>query len=197
MKSPLRSVLVLAAVIVAALLVLAIACGGDEKEKTPTASPTTAAEKTPTAGETPEKTPKASTTAAAAETPEKTPAGEAGELPSIPTYPGATEVFSGTFDTGGAFPIPLGGDVPIKPEEFGNVQYTIYVTGDSLEGVVDFYKEEFKGWKEEGTFGLEAAGQKGEAVVWTKDDGNVAAWMGGFEEARGVTSFAIAMGARQ
>jgi hypothetical protein len=178
MKFPLRFVLILTAVVAATFLVLAIACGGDEKEKTPTASPTTAAEKTPTAGE----------------TPEKTPAGEAGELPSIPAYPGANEVFTGTFSTGEAFPFPLSEDVPIGPEEFGSVQYSVYQTSDSSEKVVDFYKEEFKGWKEEGSFGME--GQNGEVVVWSKDNGNVAAWMGVFED-EGGTSVVIAMGARQ
>jgi len=179
MKFPLRSVLILAAVIVAALLVLAVACGGEEEES-PKASPTVAAEKTPTAGE----------------TPEKTPAGEAGELPSIPAYPGATEVSSGTFDTGGAFPIPMTGDIPIEPGEFSNVQYSVYQTSDSSEKVINFYKKEFKGWEEEGSFSMEEVGQKGEVVVWSKDDRDVAAWMGVFEE-EGGTSVVIAMGARQ
>jgi len=191
--------LALVALVAATFLLLAVACGGDG-EKTPTASPTTTAAKTPTAGETPKKTPTAAAaeTPAAGETPEETPTGEAGGLPSIPTYPGATVVYSGTFSSGGTFPIPLGSDVTINPDEYGGIQYTIYETDDSLEWVIDFYKKELKDWKEEGTFSLEAvAEQKGKVVVWTKDNGNVAAWVGGFEEARGVTSFAIAVGARQ
>jgi hypothetical protein len=180
--------LALVAVVAAAFLLLAVACGGGEKES-PKASPTTTAAKTPTA---------ATKTPAAGETPEKTPAGEAGELSSIAAYPGAKEFYSGPFNSGEVFPIPLGSDVPISPDEYGGIQYTIYETSDSSEEVVGFYKEEFKDWKEEGTFDLEqVAGQKGEAVVWTKDDGKVAAWLGVFEEARGVTSFAIAVGARQ
>jgi hypothetical protein len=180
MKFPLRFVLILTAVVAATFLVLAIACGGDEKEKTPTASPTTAAEKTPTAGE----------------TPEKTPAGEAGELPSIPAYPGANEIFTGTFSSGGVFPIPLAGDAPMEPEDYGSVQYSVYQTSDSSEKVTNFYKKEFKGWEEEGSFSMEEVGQKGEVVVWSKDDRDVAAWMGVFEE-EGGTSVVIAMGARQ
>lgn len=184
MKSPLRFVLVLIAIIAAAFLVLAVACGGDEEES-PKASPTAAA-KTPTAttAETP----------AAGETPEKTPAGGAGEVPSIPTYPGATEVFSGTFDTGGAFPFPMSEDVPVDPEEFSNVQYTVYQTDASSDKIADFYKEEFKGWKDEGSFALE--GLNGEVMMWSKEDRNVVAWLAVFEEA-GATSLVIATGTRQ
>jgi hypothetical protein len=167
------------ALVAAAFLVLAVACGGDEEES-PKASPTTAAEKTPTAGE----------------TPEKTPAGEAGELPSIPAYPGAEGVFSGAFDTGGGFPFPLSEDIPIDPEEFGSAQYTAYKTSDSSGKVVDFYEKELKGWKEEGSFSTEQVGLNGEVVVWSKDNRNVAAWMGVFEE-EGETSVVIVMGARQ
>ena len=172
--------LALVALVAAAFLVLAVACGGDEEES-PKASPTTAAAKTPAAGE----------------TPEKTPTGEAGELPSIPTYPGAEGVFSGTFDTGAAaFPFPLSEDVPIDPEEFGSVHYTAYQTSDSFEEVVDFYEKELKGWKEEGSFSTKQVGLNGEVVVWSKDNRNVAAWMGVFEN-EGGTSVVIVMGARQ
>ena len=189
MKFPLRFVLILTALIAAAFLVLAVACGDDEEEA-PAASP--AAAETPEAGETPE----VGETPEAGETPEKTPTGEVGELPSIPTYPGATDVVSGTFTGAGAFPIPLVGDVPIGPEEFANVQYALYETSDSPEKVLDFYKEEFKGWKEEWTFSMEQLGQKGEVVVWSRDDQNMAAWLAAFEE-EGTTSVVIAMGAGQ
>ena len=178
MKFPLRLVLILTAVIAAALLVLAVACGEEEEEEAPTA--------TPAAAETPE----------AGETPEKTPTGEVGEVPSIPAYPGASEVFSGTFTGAGAFPIPLTGDIPIGPEEFASVQYTLYETSDSPEKVLDFYKNEFKGWKEEWTFSMEELGQEGEIAVWTKDEGNVAAWIAAFEE-EGTTSVVVAMGTGQ
>jgi len=174
MKFPLRFILILTAVIAAAFLVLAVACGGDEEEEGPAA------------GETP----------AAAETPEKTPEGEVGELPSIPAYPGAEEVSSGTFTGAGAFPIPLTGDIPIGPEEFAEVRYTFYETSDSSDKVSDFYEKEFKDWKEEWTFSMEELGQKGEVVVWSKDDQNIAAWMTAFEE-DGTTTVVIAIGGRQ
>jgi hypothetical protein len=203
MKSPLRFVLILTAITAAAFLVLAVACGGGGEKattasptataaKTPKASPTTTAAKTPAAAE----TPAAGETPAAAETPATTPAGAAGELPNIPAYPGATEVFTGTFNSGGAFPIPLSGDVPISPGDFGNVQYSVYQTSDSSDKVVDFYKTQFQGWKEEGTFDLSQSGQKGKVVMWTKDNRNVAAWMGAIEQGGG-TSVVVAMGARQ
>ena len=174
MKFPLRFVLILTAVIAAAFLLLAVACGGDEEEEGPAA------------GETP----------AAAETPEETPAGEVGELPSIPAYPGAEEVSSGTFTGAGAFPIPLTGDIPIGPEEFAEVRYTFYETSDSSDKVSDFYEKEFKDWKEEWTFSMEELGQKGEVVVWSKDDGNTAAWLAAFED-EGTTNVAVAVGTSQ
>jgi hypothetical protein len=173
MKFPLRFVLVLTAVIAAAFLVLAVACGGDDEEG-------------PAAGETP---------AAAEETPEVPGPSDGGELPDIPAYPGAEEVFSGTFTGAGAFPIPMVGDGGLAPDEYGAIQYTMYETSDSPEKVLDFYKKEFKGWKEEWTFGMEELGQ-GEIVVWSKDDGNTAAWLAAFED-EGTTSVVVAMGARQ
>ncbi|MCJ7509604.1 MAG: hypothetical protein MUP14_01770 [Dehalococcoidia bacterium] len=185
MKFPLRSVLVLTAVIVAAFLVLAVACGGGEKES-PKASPTTTAAKTPTAT--------AAKTPAAGETPEKTPAGGAGEAPNIAAYPGATEVFTGTFDTGGTFPFPLSEDMPVNPEDFGNVQYTLYQTNDSSQNVLDFYKKELKDWKQEGSF--EVGGMTGEIMMWSRDDGKDIVWLAAFDEGGG-TSVVVATGVHQ
>jgi hypothetical protein len=179
MKLPLRFVFVLTAVIAAAFLVLAVACGGDDEEGP-------AAGETPAVGETP----------AAAETPEETPAGEAGELPDIPAYPGATEVSTGTLTGAGGFPIPMLGDSGIDPEDYGSVQYTTYQTSDSSGDVVDFYKDEFSDWTEEWSFNLEQAGENGEIVVWSKDGGDFAAWMAATED-EGTTSVVVAMGASQ
>jgi hypothetical protein len=186
MKLSLRFVLVLMAIMAAAVLVLAVACGGDDEEEGPAAGETPAAAETPAAGETP----------AAAETPERTPAGEAGELPDIPAYPGATESFSGTFTGGGTFPIPMMGGEGIDPEDYGSVQYTMYETSDSFGDVVDFYKDEFSDWKEVWSFNMEQAGEKGEIVVWSKGGGDLAAWMAATED-EGTTSVIVAMGARQ
>jgi hypothetical protein len=183
MKFQLRFVLILTALIAAALLVLAVACGGDEEEA-PAAAETPAA-----AEETPELAP-------GEETPEKPPTGEEGELPAIPTYPGAEEIETATWTGTGVFPIPLMGDEGPAPEEYGTVQFTVYETSDSPEKVIDFYKDEFKGWKEEFTFSLEQVGEKGGVVVWSKDDGNIAAWLGAFED-DGTTGVVVAMGARQ
>jgi len=189
MKFPVRFVFVLTAAIVAAFLVLAVACGGGE-EKATKASPTAAAAQTPKAS------PTAAETPAVGETPEKTPAGAAGELPAIAAYPGAEEVTGGTYTGTGAFPIPMVGQGELEPGEYGSVQYTIYQTSDSPDKVLDFYKKEFKGWKEEGTYGMEQVGQNGQIAVWSKDDGNVAAWMAAFES-EGTTSVVVAVGARQ
>jgi hypothetical protein len=174
MKFPFRPVFILMAVIVAAFLVVAIACGGDEEEEeAPKVTPTVAAEETPEEAE--------------------TPAGEAGEPSSIPTYPGATNVFTTTFSGSETFPIPLTGDGAIGPEEFDNVEYSVYETNDSPQKVIDFYKKEFKGWEEEESFSMEQLGQNGEVIVWSKDDREVAAWMAAFET-EGTTSVVIAIG---
>jgi len=181
MKFPLRFVVILTALIVAAFLVLAVACGGDEDEEAPTVA----------AEETPELAP-------GEETPEKPPTGEEGELPGIPAYPGAEEVFSGTFTGAGAFPVPFVGDGGLEPEDYGTVQYTTYETSDSPEKVLDFYKTEFKGWEEEWTFSVEKVTQKGEVVVWSKDDGDIAVWMAALTAAHGEgTVIVVAVGARQ
>jgi hypothetical protein len=182
MKLTLRFVLILTALIAAAFLVLAVACGGDEEEEGPAAGETPAAAETPAAGETP----------AAAET----PTGEEGELPAIPTYPGAEEIETATWTGAGAFPIPMMGGEGPAPEEYGTVQFTVYETSDSPEKVIDFYKEEFKGWKEEWTFSMEQFGEKGGVVVWSRDDGNIAAWLGAVEE-EGTTSVIVATGVLQ
>jgi hypothetical protein len=185
MRFPLRFVLVLMAIVAATFLVLAVACGGDEEES-PKASPTTTAAKTPTAT--------APETPAAGETPEKTPAGGAGETPSIAAYPGATEVVTGTFDTGGTFPFPMSADSPVNPEDYSNVQYTVYSTDDSSQNVLDFYKKELKDWKQEGSFALGAG--VGEVTMWSKDDGKDVVWLmvSGQE---GATSVVVATGVRQ
>jgi hypothetical protein len=117
-------------------------------------------------------------------------------LPDIPAYPGAADVFSGTFTGGGGFPVPMIGEGGLDPEDYGAVQYTMYETSDSVGKVVDFYKKEFKGWKEEWTFSMEEAGQEGEIVIWSKDDAKLAAWLSAFED-EGTTSVVVAMGASQ
>jgi hypothetical protein len=182
MKLSLRFVLILTALVAAAVLVLAVACGGDDDEEGPAAGETPAA-----AEETP---------AAAEETPEGPGPSEAGELPDIPAYPGAADVSSGTFTGGGGFPVPMIGEGGLDPEDYGAVQYTIYETSDPVEKVLEFYKKEFKDWKEEWTFSMEETGQNGEIVVWSKDDAKLAAWLSAFE-GEGTTSVVVAMGASQ
>ena len=197
MKLSLRFVLILTALVAAAVLVLAVACGGDDDEEGPAAGETpAAAEETPegpppSEGETPEGPPPSE-----GEPPEGPPPGEVGELPDIPAYPGAEEVFTGTFTGGGGFPIPMIGEGDLDPEDYGAVQYAMYETSDSAGKVIDFYKKEFKGWKEEWTFSMEEAGQEGEIVIWSKDDAKLAAWLSAFED-EGTTSVIIAMGASQ
>jgi hypothetical protein len=127
------------------------------------------------------------------EPPEGPPPGEVGELPDISAYPGAEEVFTGTFTGGGGFPIPMIGEGDLDPEDYGSVQYTVYETSDSADKVIDFYKDEFKDWKEEWTFGMEEGGQQGEIVIWSKDDAKLAAWLSAFED-DGTTSVIVAMG---
>ncbi|KPK45876.1 MAG: hypothetical protein AMJ77_06695 [Dehalococcoidia bacterium SM23_28_2] len=121
---------------------------------------------------------------------------EAGELPAIAAYPGATDVFSATYSGGEGFPVPMMGDGDIAPEDYGIVKVTMYETSDSPQKVIDFYKREFKDWKEEWTFSMEEMGQEGGIVVWSKDDANLAAWLSASED-EGTTSVVIAVGASE
>jgi len=184
MKFPLRFVFIVTALIAAAFLVLAVACGGDDEEA-------------PAAGETPAAAEETPELAPGEETPEGPGPGDEGEFPSIPAYPGAEEVFSGTFTGAGAFPVPFVGDGGLAPDEYGAIQYTTYETSDSPEKVLDFYKTEFKGWEEEWTFSVEKVTQKGEVVVWSKDDGDIAVWMAALTAPHGEgTGIVVAVGAR-
>ena len=170
-----RIALVLA-IMISVMLAFGVACGEDEEEGPPATPP-----------------------AAAQETPEGPPPGEVGELPSIPGYPGAEEAFSGTFTGVGDFPVPIPDDWGPEPEDYGTVQFTTYTTSDSPEKVLDFCKKEFEGWEEESTFTWETILKKGEVVVWSKDNGNIAAWMSALEaaHAEGTTNIVVAIGARQ
>jgi hypothetical protein len=186
LKFSLRFVLILTALVAAAVLVLAVACGGDDDEEGPAAGETPAA-----AEETPE-----GPSPSEGETPEGSSPGEAGELPDIPIYPGATDVLTQTY-TGGEGPsVPTMGEGDIDPGAYGTVKNAMYDTSASFEKVIDFYKEEFKGWKEEGSFSTEQMGQKGQAVVWSKDDGNLAAWLS-VAESEGTTIVIVSIGAGQ
>jgi len=174
---------IIAVAVAAAFLVLAaVACGGAEEKQTPAATATPKAEETPAPAETatPEK--------------EKTPSGRAGELPDIAAYPGAKETFSGTF-TGEGLPLPVPGESPLEPQEYGKTAYTVFQTDDSVDDVYDFYKKEFKGWKEEWTWSTEAAGGKVRWGVWSKDDRSVAAWVLAGEE-DGKTSVTVVRAAQ-
>jgi hypothetical protein len=161
------------AVVVVALL--AVACG--DEEEGPAATPP----------------------AAVQETPEGPPPVEAGELPSIPVYPGAEEIYSGTFTGAGDFPVPIADDGGLEPEDYGTVQYTTYEISDSPEKVLDFYKREFEGWEEEGTFAVEELRRKGEVVVWSKDNENIAVWLSAWEarHREGTTEIIVAVGVRR
>lgn len=187
MKFRPRPLLVLAACIAAFLMLAAVACGGGEEKETPAATATPKAEQTRAPAETsaPEET----------ATPEETSSGHAGELPDIAAYPGAEETFSGTFSGGIGLPLLIPGDSPLDPEEFGDTAYTVFETDDSVDQVFDFYKGEFKGWKEEWTWSTEAAGAKARWGVWSKDDRSVAAWVAAAEE-DGTTSVTVVRAAQ-
>jgi len=192
LKFSLRFVLILTALVAAAVLVLAVACGGDDEEG-PAAGETPAA-----AGETPaaaEETPEGPSPSEEG-TPVEPPSGEAGELPSIPVYPGAEEVESGTLTGEEAYMVTMAGESgDIDPQNFNAVQYAIYYSSDSPQKVGDFYKKEFKDWKEEWSYTAEGA--LGDTLgTWSKDGGNIAAWLQVLEIG-GTTNVIIGVGARQ
>jgi len=158
-------------VLVLALALAACGGGGDEEENgggggTPAATKTVAAEKTQKPAETgePEKTP------------EKTsePSGGGGaSLGDVPVYPGADK----TGGYSGDYSLPsLVGD--LGDEEYTDVEWGLYETGDSVGDVADFYKDKMpdNGWKDEGWFDL-TIGVEAAWGSFTRDDGDSAAWL--------------------
>jgi hypothetical protein len=157
-------------VLVLALALAACGGGGDEEEENGGGEKETpAATKTVEAGETaePAETPK----------PEKTeePSGGGGaSLGDVPVYPGAEKV--GDY-SGSDVPLPLLGE-GLDVEEYGDTQWAVYETGDSVDDVASFYKDKMpdNGWEEESWFDTSI----GDGVAWgsyTRNDGDVAAWV--------------------
>ena len=160
-------------VLTLALALAACGGGGDEEEEngggekeTPAATKTVEAEGT----QEPAETPKATKTAEAAE-----PSGGGGgaSLGDIPVYPGAEK----TGDYSGDYSLPLLGE-DLDVEDYGNTQWAVYETGDSVDDVGSFYREKMpdNGWNEEGWFDISF----GEGAAWgsyTKNDGDDAAWV--------------------
>jgi hypothetical protein len=156
------------------VLVLALAlgaCGGGDEEEdengdgggTPAATKTVAADET----EEPEKTVKPE------KTEEPSSGGGGASLENIPVYPGADKVGGDSGD----YSLPsLAGD--IGDEDYTDVEWAVYETGDSVGDVGDFYKDKMpdNGWEDEGwydlTIGVDAAWGS-----FTRDDGDSAAWI--------------------
>ena len=176
--------LLLFALMAASVLVLAAACGGGGEEEKPSGG---------------DGSPAATQTAAAPdETQEPSGGGNGGggEAPDIPSPPGATKTFSGTY-TGSDLPSFGGfaGGSPLDPSQFGEVQYAVFETDDSVDSVVKFYKKEFKGWKEVWTFDGDSEGQAFKMIVWSKDGEKMGAWMMATEE-DGTTNVVMVTGAQ-
>lgn len=169
--------------LIAAVAVLAAACGGDgDDEEEPAAA---------------DGSPAATATAAAPdETEEPSDNGDGdGEAPDIPSLPGATETFSGTY---AGSDLPFGGFAgtsDLDPGEFSEVRYTVLETDDSVDSVVDFYKDQFKDWKEEFTFGGDTEGEAFQMIIWSRAGGEVGAWMMA-TESEGATEVIIVTGAQ-
>ena len=158
------------------VLVLALAlaaCGGGDdegEEENGDGAGTPAATKTVEADETeePEKTVK----------PEKTEEPSSGggggaSLGDVPVYPGADK--TGGFS--GDYSLPsLAGD--IGDEEYTDVEWGLYETGDSVGDVADFYKDKMpdNGWEDEGWFDF-TLGAEASWGSFTRDDGDSAAWI--------------------
>jgi hypothetical protein len=144
----------------ALVLALALAaCGGGGGEKT-----------TPSGGQQ-QATATVQKTVAAGEK----PSGGEASLKDIPVYPGAKKVA----DYSGTSPIPLPGGEGADTAEYQNIKWALYETGDSAGKVGDFYKGKMpdNGWHEEGWF--DTSSEEGGVALgsYTRDDGNVAAWV--------------------
>lgn len=161
-----------------------VACGGEEEEEGAPPAAATEAE-APTEAETEE---------AVVEEEEEEEEGDGAaeaSIADVPVYPGATEVYSGEW-SGGEAAIPMAG-APIEAGEYATVEYAMFETGDSVDDVFSFYEDEMGDWEEVWTFsGGDEEGMGGMAI-WTKDDGEVAAWVVVAEE-DGATSLMIAVG---
>jgi hypothetical protein len=183
MKLRLKPFLLLLALMAASLLVLGAACGGGDDEEAAPAEGSPGAEETAMPpGETEEPSGD-----------EGEDGGGGGEAPDIPVLPGATETFTGTF-TGSDLPFGgFAGTSSLDPEEFSEVQYGVFETDESVDSVVDFYKDQFKDWKEEYTFGGDTEGEAFQMIVWSSDDGKVGAWMMA-TESEGTTSVVVVTG---
>ena len=158
-------------ILVLALALALAACGGGDNEeedngdggKTPAATKTVEADKT----EEPEKTAKPE------KTEEPSSGGGGASLSDVPVYPGADK--TGGFS--GDYSLPFLGE-DIDAEEYTDVEWGVYETGDSVGDVSDFYKDKMpdNGWEKEGwsdlSFGVDAAWGS-----FTRDDGDSAAWI--------------------
>ncbi|KPK45877.1 MAG: hypothetical protein AMJ77_06700 [Dehalococcoidia bacterium SM23_28_2] len=115
------------------------------------------------------------------------------EAPEIAKYPQAEEVKTGSR---GIFPIALSGDKPLEAHEYrANMRYRTFETEDSADQVLDFYNDEFTGWKTELTLDTGETGAKTVIAVWSKDDRKSAAWLVA-TEAEGITEVVAMTGTR-
>jgi hypothetical protein len=159
-----------------------VACGDDEEDKD-AAAPTATTEAAAPADEGTEEA-----------VVDEEDGGEAVSIGDVPVYPGANKVQSGEW-SGGEAAIPMMG-APVAAEEFGTIEYAMYETDDSADDVFDFYKDEMGDWEELWTFSGGAEGEGAMAMgIWTKDEGESAAWVVIAEEDGG-TSLMIAVGSQ-
>jgi len=147
--------------LVLALALVACGGGGDEEEEEGT--PSGGQQATATAEKTSEATAKPSS-------------GGGGEtsLKDIPTYPGADK----TGEFSGDYSLPLLGQ-ELDVGEFGNTEWAVYETSDSVDDVANFYKDKMpdKGWNEENWF--DTSTEDGGVAIgsYTRNDGDSAAWV--------------------
>lgn len=115
------------------------------------------------------------------------------ETADIAKYPQAEEVKTGSR---GIFPIALSGDKPLEADKYrSNMRYRTFETNDSADQVLDFYKDEFAGWKTELSIDTGETGAKTLVAVWSKDDRKSVAWLAA-SEAGGVTQVVAMTGTR-
>lgn len=115
------------------------------------------------------------------------------KAPDIAKYPQAEQVKTGSR---GIFPIALSGDKPLEAQEYrANMRYRTFETEDSADQVLDFYNDEFAGWKTELSIDSGETGAKTVIAVWSKDDRKSAAWLVA-TEAEGITEVVAMTGTR-
>ncbi len=107
----------------------------------------------------------------------------------VPIPDGAELTDSGSWS--GTIPFAVGADVDV--ETFTTVEFRVYEVDGSASDIIEFYRDNMGGWDEVMVFSGGLTDEEGGFGVWTRDDGNTAAWIAA-AETDGVTELTVIVG---